>query len=241
MTAKPFPKLEVVRPRRLYEQIALQIESLIRSERLRPGARLPGERELAERLGVSRPSLREALIALETAGLIEVRPGGGGTHVRKPARAGKVFSFGDDVDLGPGPLEQFEARKAVETACAELAAKYATGAQIEALEASLARMGKAIAAGRNPAEEHRLFHTLLAEASSNSILAGAVRELWRLRQEKMWDLLRVRVENEESWRLGLAFRHALIERLRRRDAAGARAAIEAHFARLARLYFEPAD
>lgn len=228
--------LRVVRPKRLYEQIAEQIQALILGDRLEPGTRLPAERELAERLGVSRPSVREALIALETAGLVEVRSTGG-TFVRRKPEGPPVFPLGGS-DLGPGPLEQFEARRAVETACAELAARYATEPQIEALEACVVRMAEAIATGRNPAEEHRLFHTLLAEASRNSILAGAVRELWRLRQGEMWGTLRKRVENADSWRLGLEFRQRLLAALRRRDGPMARAAIERHFERVARLYFE---
>ena len=81
--ARPeLPPLRLVRPKRMYEQVAEQIEALIRGGTFTPDARLPGERELAERLGISRPSLREALIALETAGLIETRVGDG-TYVRR--------------------------------------------------------------------------------------------------------------------------------------------------------------
>jgi DNA-binding transcriptional regulator YhcF (GntR family) len=70
----PFQSIE---PRRLYRQIAEQIRGLIRSGEYRPGARLPPERDLAKQLGVSRPSVREALIALEVEGLVEVRIGSG--------------------------------------------------------------------------------------------------------------------------------------------------------------------
>jgi DNA-binding FadR family transcriptional regulator len=75
--ATPVAKLQIVRSRRVYEQIAEQIQELIRSRALRPGDRLPAERELAAMLGVSRPSVREAMIALEAAGFIEVRTGDG--------------------------------------------------------------------------------------------------------------------------------------------------------------------
>ena len=70
----PFQSIE---PRRLYRQIAEQIRGLIRSGEYLPGARLPPERDLAKQLGVSRPSVREALIALEVEGLVEVRIGSG--------------------------------------------------------------------------------------------------------------------------------------------------------------------
>jgi DNA-binding FadR family transcriptional regulator len=237
MIGSAFPNIKLVRPPRLYEQIAAQIEAMIRSEQLPEGAKLPGERELAERLGVSRPSLREALIALETAGLVEVRAGGG-TFVR-PSRLPRLVSFADGVDLGPGPLEQFEARRCIETTCAELAARRAGDDEIDELDTALARIRTKIEAGENPADEHQAFHLRLADAAHNSILANAVRELWRLRREAMWDLLRVRVENPESWRIGLESRAQLLNCLRRRDVPGAREVMAAHFDRLELLYFDP--
>jgi DNA-binding FadR family transcriptional regulator len=229
--------MKISRPRRLYEQIAGQIGSFIHEEQLKPGMRLPAERDLAQQLGVSRPSVREALIALEAAGLVETRVGGG-TFVRaRPVRPGGVFALDAGDDLGPGPLEQFEARRAVEPACAELAAVNASAVDLETLRSALARMTALIEEGRNPAAEHRSFHVSLAEASRNGILAGAVRELWALRQGRMWDTLRKRVENEASWRLGLDFRSRLLDCLEARVRRAARAVTEAHFERIERLYF----
>lgn len=239
MNSSSLRALKVVRPKRLYEQIAEQIEALIRTHNLLPGSKLPGERELVEALGVSRPSIREALIALETAGYIEFRPGSG-NYVRDPG-AKSLLSLKRLEDLGPGPLEQFEARRVLETSCAELAAERASPEQIEALKSSLERMNGLVEAGTNPSEEHRRFHSLLAEASGNSIFATAVADLWTLRQGAMWDLLRRRVDNLESFRAGIRFRKQLVARLKKRDAVGARAAMEQHFARIARLYFDPSD
>lgn len=231
--------LKVVRPKRLYEQIAEQIEALIRTHNLLPGSKLPGERELVEALGVSRPSIREALIALETAGFIEFRPGSG-TYVRNQG-AKSLISLRRLEDLGPGPLEQFEARRVLETACAELAAERASPDQIAALKANLQRMKGLVEAGANPSEEHRAFHSLLAEASGNSIFAAAIKDLWTLRQGAMWDLLRRRVDNIASFRSGIAFRNDLIGCLELRDAAGAGKSMEMHFGRIARLYFDPVE
>ena len=84
----PFQSIE---PRRLYRQIAEQIRGLIRSGEFPPGARLPPERDLAKQLGVSRPSVREALIALEVEGLVEVRIGSG-IYVRVPRAKRAVTS-----------------------------------------------------------------------------------------------------------------------------------------------------
>jgi GntR family transcriptional regulator, transcriptional repressor for pyruvate dehydrogenase complex len=232
-------RLKVVRPKRIYEQIAEQIETLVRDGTFAPGARLPGERELAEMLGVSRPSLREALIALETAGLIETRIGDG-TYVRTDLAGGRVFPL-SGRDMGPGPLEQFEARRAVECAAAELAATRADAEDRAVLSASLARMRTLVASGTNPADEHRVFHVRLGDASRNGILAGAVRELWRLRQEPMWDLLRRKVENPASWNAGIAFRSRLMDAIDARDGAAARREMETHFDRVGRMYFDPKE
>ncbi len=239
MNSSSLRALKVVRSKRLYEQIAEQIEALIHTHNLPPGSKLPGERELVETLGVSRPSIREALIALETAGYIEFRPGSG-NYIRDPGGR-SLLSLRRLEDLGPGPLEQFEARRALETSCAEFAASRATASQIARLKASLKRMRRLVESGRNPSEEHRAFHSLLAEASGNSIFARGVADLWTMRQGAMWDLLRRRVDNIESFRTGIAFRETLIGCLERRDALGARKAMEDHFGRIARLYFDPVE
>jgi len=80
--------LQTVEPQRLYRQIAEQLRSLIASGEFSPGSRLPAERDLAKQLGVSRPSVREALIALEIEGMIDVRTGAG---------AGTIPRAGDDA------------------------------------------------------------------------------------------------------------------------------------------------
>ena len=92
----PFQSIE---PRRLYRQIADQIRSLIRSGEFAAGARLPPERDLAKQLGVSRPSVREALIALEVEGLVEVRIGSG-IYVQAPATS-RAGNGAHEADGGP--------------------------------------------------------------------------------------------------------------------------------------------
>jgi DNA-binding FadR family transcriptional regulator len=160
--------------------------------------------------------------------------------VRDPGSRG-AQAFLRLEDLGPGALEQFEARRAMEPACAELAGSRATPTQIAALKASVLRMRRLVESGQNPFEEHRAFHSLLAEASGNSIFAAAVKDLWTLRQGAMWNVLRRRVDNIESFRAGLAFRDELLDCIERGDAASARKAMEGHFARIARLYFDPVE
>src|ERR1044071_4340858 len=117
----PFQSIE---PRRLYRQIADQIRGLIRSGEFPAGSRLPPERDLAKQLGVSRPSVREALIALEVEGLVEVRIGSG-IYVQPGHGAA-----GDAAEAQAGPFELLRARYVIESECAALAAKSAKDSQI---------------------------------------------------------------------------------------------------------------
>src|SRR5512137_2198693 len=106
--------IQSIEPRRLYRQIAEQIRGLIRSGEFVPGSRLPPERDLARQLGVSRPSVREALIALEVEGMVEVRIGSG-IYVRgAPEHAAGAAS----LEPAAGPFELLRARYVIESECA---------------------------------------------------------------------------------------------------------------------------
>ena len=129
----PFQSIE---PRRLYRQIADQIRGLIRAGEFGAGARLPPERDLAKQLGVSRPSVREALIALEVEGLVEVRIGSG-IYVLAGNGAHDVSAANDATS---GPFELLRARYVIESECAALAAKSAKRAQVAAIEGALDEM-----------------------------------------------------------------------------------------------------
>ncbi len=118
-----------IEPRRLYRQIADQIRTLIRAREFPAGTRLPPERDLARQLGVSRPSVREALIALEVEGLVEVRIGSG-IYVLGSSGNGAP---GTTVQAAMGPFELLRARWVIESECAALAAKHAKRAQIGAI------------------------------------------------------------------------------------------------------------
>ena len=113
--------LQVVEPKRLYRQIADQLAQLIASGEFAVGSRLPAERELAASLGVSRTSVREAIISLEMSGLVEVRVGTGIFVTPRPETAPR-----QSRDAGPGPFELLAARKLVEGEVAALAASAAT-------------------------------------------------------------------------------------------------------------------
>src|SRR5512145_667952 len=127
--------LTAVENRRLYRQIADQLAALIEGGEYAPGQRLPPERDLAKQLGVSRPSVREALIALEVEGFVEVRMGSG---VYVTDRRAGPSAGGHAAEAGP--FELIRARWVIESECAALAARNATKAQVKAIEEALDRM-----------------------------------------------------------------------------------------------------
>jgi len=236
MPVNPLKNLKVVRAKRIYEQVAEQIEALIRAEKLPVGSRLPSERDLAEFLGVSRPSLREAMIALETLGLVEVRVGEG-TIIAKAPDHGSGATLLAGADLGPGPLEQFEARRAIEVACAQLAAQRSSEADINEMQDLISGIQVCVRQGDSPKDLHRKFHEVMARASGNLLFVKIVRELWDYRTHPMWELLRKKVENPESWSAGVAMRIDLVECLRQRDSERAGQVMSKHFDRVGKMYF----
>src|SRR5437763_10952795 len=140
-----------IEPRRLYRQIADQIRTLIRSREFAAGTRLPPERDLARQLGVSRPSVREALIALEVEGLVEVRMGSG-IYVRDTQPAGTRRITAE------GPLETIRARQLIESELAANAARTMKRSQLTGLRDAISVMETDAAAGQPPTRGGRLFH-----------------------------------------------------------------------------------
>src|SRR5205823_9529399 len=129
------------------------------------GSRLPPERDLARQLGVSRPSVREAVIALEVEGLVEVRIGSG-IYVRAPSVGPGAMA----AEATAGPFELLRARYVIESECAALAAKSGKKAQREAIDAALQEMQREIDTGHVPLTEDRTFHLRIAEATGNGAL-----------------------------------------------------------------------
>src|SRR5437868_7874740 len=123
--------IQALEPQRLYRQIAEQVRSLIKSGEFKPGERLPAERDLARQLNVSRPSVREALIALEVEGWVEVRTGAG---VFVLERAKKPIATRKSVpETEWGPLEVIRARRVIEGEIAALAATHGKRKHLQAI------------------------------------------------------------------------------------------------------------
>jgi GntR family transcriptional regulator, transcriptional repressor for pyruvate dehydrogenase complex len=211
-----------IEPRRLYRQIADQIRTLIRSGEFSPGSRLPPERDLARQLGVSRPSVREALIALEVEGLVDVRIGSG-IYVLAPERDGR-----DEVQAASGPFELLRARWVVEGECAALAAKSAKKVQIEAMEEALDLMQREMTDERQPVHADRLFHLRIAEGTGNGALVQVVKMLWEERGGALYKQLEHHYDAPELWVSALAEHRAVLKPIAAHDPSAARIAMQRH-------------
>jgi DNA-binding FadR family transcriptional regulator len=217
--------IQSIEPRRLYRQIAEQIRGLIRSGEYLPGARLPPERDLAKQLGVSRPSVREALIALEVEGLVEVRIGSG-IYVQRAAaaRADEPSS----VHAAAGPFELLRARHVIESECAALAAKSAKKAQIAAIEDAVAVMQREFDAHTQPLAGDQLFHIRIAEATGNGALVAVVKMLWEERTGPLYKQLEHHYDSPALWIAAMAEHRAIVAAIVAHDVSGARSAMQRH-------------
>lgn len=157
----------LTRPR-LYEQVVTQLRRHVAAAGLRAGDRLPPERELAERLGVSRASIRQAIVVLEVQGLVDVRHGGGTYLVRDSLDAEPVEALVERRRRLPDVLD---AREALETKLAELAALRRTDQDLAAIDAALAEMAEQVAGGGLGEDGDRRFHAAVTTAAHSEILA----------------------------------------------------------------------
>jgi DNA-binding FadR family transcriptional regulator len=219
--------LQSIEPRRLYRQIAEQLRGLIRAGEYPVGARLPPERDLAVQLRVSRPSVREALIALEVEGLVEVRMGSGITVIaREPAPSAAP------VESELSPFEIIRARQLIECELAALAASSQQPAAIaHALNDALAMMEADIAREVMPIRGDRLFHVRVAEASENSALLRVVTELYDQRNNPLFERLGRHFERVDTWREAVAEHRLVVTAIAAKDPARARAAMHEHLQR----------
>ncbi|TDO46259.1 GntR family transcriptional repressor for pyruvate dehydrogenase complex [Kribbella sp. VKM Ac-2527] len=164
---------------RLYEQVAEQISAWIADNGLRAGDRLPPERELAGRLGVSRATLSQALVALEVIGVVVVRHGDGTVLTERARTAPVIEAIRAHADRLP---EIIEARDALETKLAALAAARRTEDDLVAIRAALTEMERDIEAGGRGVEGDERFHGAVTTAARSELLAqmmAAIHDLIR--------------------------------------------------------------
>ncbi|MCB1361673.1 MAG: FCD domain-containing protein [Rhodobacter sp.] len=219
-----------VQQEKLAQGVVRQIELLILRGLLRPGERLPSERELAERLGVSRPSLREAIAELQAKGLLVSRAGSG---VFVADMLGSAFSealiklFGDHDEA---VFDYVSFRRDLEGMAAERAARFGSGTDLKVIDAVYRKM-EAAHSKKNPADEAALdaeFHLAIIEASHNIIMLHMLRAMFDLLKEGVF-YNRQQMYRQRTTRDQLLDQHRAINAaIQARDPAAARAAAEAH-------------
>jgi len=207
---------------RRYQVVAKQIIGLIDSGEFSPGSRLPGERELAERLGVSRVTIREAEIALEAQGYIAVKTGSG---VYVCPRLPNDLSALADIDA----FELTTVRAVVEGESAALAALNMSPAALEVLEETVRVMS-----GNDEEAEaaDERFHLLIAENSGSPIIEHFVRSLWRMRNEAPHVVQVYSNVCKSGFEDRVAEHGAVLDAIRNHDPNAARLAMREHFSRL---------
>jgi len=193
-----WPSVEPIKSTRIYAEIVRQIRGLIADGQLKSGDRLPPERDLAERFRVSRTSVREALRALESTGLIEIRAGEG------------AFVRGISVESLVEPLalviltqreaiaDLYEARRLLEPPIAALAARRASPDEVQELERILDEQAKEVEAGRTGLAQDAAFHTAIAHSAHNRAISRIVTTLVDLLTQTREDSLHTPGRPERS-------------------------------------------
>jgi DNA-binding FadR family transcriptional regulator len=221
--------LQTVEPQRLYRQIAEQLRKLISAGEWAVGARLPAERDLARQLGVSRPSVREALIAMEVEGWVEVRTGSGVYVLDRSKTPSPANDRGAQISPDEwGPLELIRARRVVEGEVAAMAATQAKRKHIDAMEKALASMKLDADRGVLPLEGDRAFHTAIVESCGNVVLIETIQRFWDSRRGPLFERLGGHFETVDSWRSAITEHQAIFDAVRNRDPDAARVAMHAH-------------
>ncbi|HTQ87314.1 MAG TPA: FadR/GntR family transcriptional regulator [Candidatus Solibacter sp.] len=224
MTAPVKVELETIQKTKVYEEVAAQLERRILDGALKPGDKLPPERELAERFDVSRSAVREAIRSLELRGLVEPRPGEG-TLVRTPS-----------IDSLLNPLasllghkrelvtELLEVRGMIEPPLAARAARNAGPEDIALLENILERQKEKVARQEVAIDEDSEFHYTIARASKNGVILKVVDMMMDILKESRERSLQVGGRPEKS----LAGHRRIFNAIKRHDAEGAEAAMRQH-------------
>lgn len=211
---------------RLYQQVAEKLAAAIAAGDYPPGSRLPAERKLAERFEVSRPTVREAIIALELAGCVEVK-GGSGVYV---VDADTSAFRATETDIGP--FEILQARIMFEGEAAGLAARAMSDEELAELERILQEM-----IAENATDSHRevadeKFHLHIAQGTHNDAVVSVCEHLWQLRNSSSVSARILEKVRQTGSKPRIDEHRKILSALKRRDADAARNAMRDHLQRV---------
>lgn len=216
-------ELPTVKVERLYRQISNILIRFIREGHFPPGQMLPGERDLAKQLGVSRSSVREALIALEINGWVEIRTGHG-VYV--------CPTLPDDVevpaDAEAGVADLMEAREVIEGEIAALAARKATDAQLDEIGQLVEAMDGAAPDMAVFHEQDRRFHELIGAMTGNPVFVEITDMLWKKRSSEHYAEFEKQFSGQAVALSMRADHRAILAALQSRDPKAARVAMQKH-------------
>jgi GntR family transcriptional repressor for pyruvate dehydrogenase complex len=255
--------VQSIQNRRLYQQIADQLRVLINRGEYPPGSYLPAERELSQQFGVSRTSLREALIALEVIGMVRVRVGDGVMVIGpEPPIAADAAVLGQksggrvldramrsqpwvpdpelgietDLDAEIPPFSLLQARRLVEPETAALAAENATDAEIDGIEEAYRRNIEDNRVGSVTHPGDRLLHIRIADASGNPAYALLIRHLLGHKYGAMFQRVQELYSSENMPHRSEHEHAAIVTAIRRRDPIAARLAMQRHLDSVLRIF-----
>lgn len=233
---------EPIQTRRTFEEICDRIRARLTSGELKPGDKLPPERELAQQLGVGRNALREALRSLEIAGILELRKGvKGGAFIRSGDTARMDAVVQDMFSLGSISMAELaEARLHVQELVVRMACERAREADLQALEANIDRTEEMTESGRflDRVECSREFYRLLGAATGNAVMAMMVQSITELLMKFVY--ARVAAGGKPQPRL-VATRREFLAALRARDAERATRLMRSHLEATHSMLQEPVE
>ena len=214
---------------RPYQRLANEIVGLINNGGLSADDRLPSERALAEKMGVSRTAIREAIIALEIRGVVEVR-GGSGIYVR----AVRPSSFLTEASIGP--FELLRGRLIIEPEICAAAAVGAKDADLDAIYIAMATMRETLNDKRANELADRSFHVAIATATGNEMLAQIVGGVWDRRRGPMWEKIEEHFHSPSLREASIDDHYAIFNALVARDPSAAKECMRVHIDRVIREF-----
>lgn len=217
-----------IRPKKLSEEIVEQIQARISDGHLKPGERIPSERNLATLLGVSRPSVREAMVMLETMGMIEARQGGG-TYVRSLTESSLNIPLTEMLERDPRLLRDLlEVRMGIECWSAYLAASRATDEDIQKIGFYIDEMSGAVKHGWDPKLDCQ-FHDAIAAATHNTMQLHILNTVHNLFSATIELALQKFYSRQPKYiSILLSHHQAIYNNITNKDADGSRIAMEEH-------------
>ena len=227
--------------KRPYQQVGASLRSEIAAGKFHVGDKLPTEREIAERLGVSRATVRDALIMLELEGLVEVRKGSGIYLVQLPDGQQTHPSEESAIDE-IGPFELLQARILIEGNVAEFAASQVTINDIKKMQSALDAEKVCSQQGTDSNEADRDFHFAIAEATQNTALVEAVKTLWHQREKsQMWQVLHSHIIDDSYRSMWIEQHQRIFNAMKKKNPAEAKLAMCAHLESVKQTLLEVAD